>query len=777
MTEKKASLTVLVGPLTGMHCVLPHSGTITIGSAPGSTFRLDTPAVSPYHARVVVEEGRITVHETGSERHLHVNDDPLDVDGTVLNNGDILWLGPPGGDDVVMLQCSVPSAAEARRVPKPAESGPIAPTPDIETQALWATEPESPPASPRVGAGRGRPTGFEETLALDLELGVPGGFEPPAASAEDGAAADETSKTDEPLGVLPEGGEGEAEEPLSALTTGGETDEALGASPESVGSDDEPLGGLAESPDDEETLVIAPEAAGPEEPLVVAPGLEGAPATEWRPFGTEESAPAAEEDAPAPTAIYFTAPDDEIVEAAIASPEPTEPPAEPPAPVEQEPPLPLLDSSPPVAPGPAALPQFEGPPRPPVVPSPPPAPPQASPTLKAPDFNTQVPRPPSASHGPTPRSPSLSHPSASQPPRRREPTLRPDAAHAVRPPPRPTAAAPGGVGDEPEGRGAPRSAILAVAGFVGVLVVAGLGWAVWRSMSSRPTFPSPSATPKVAEARRPVSVTPAPPPAMSEPTPLPEPRATPVPFATPPLAAPTPQAAAPATPVPTPTPTPTAAPRATPIPTPAGPSAEAQRAQQAAAQAQALVGEAETAIGAHQYDAAISRLDDALRLQPGNAQATSLRADAVRRRDFARRKFVAGRTVVLTEKAQKEDALAGFDTGDADLRKAPDFQGHIEFEMSPASGLEPGVPWTLRVFVVNEGKKAIRIQGLNVGTAVNGTTTGGSAAPKARDIQPQQRALVGEVTGSWQDGTTSWSTEVAITANKGDSLKSTITWR
>jgi hypothetical protein len=33
------------------------------------------------------------------------------------------------------------------------------------------------------------------------------------------------------------------------------------------------------------------------------------------------------------------------------------------------------------------------------------------------------------------------------------------------------------------------------------------------------------------------------------------------------------------------------------------------------------------------------------------------------------------------------------------------------------------------------------------------------------------------VTGSWKDGTTSWSAEVMVTANKGDSLKNTISWK
>jgi hypothetical protein len=78
---------------------------------------------------------------------------------------------------------------------------------------------------------------------------------------------------------------------------------------------------------------------------------------------------------------------------------------------------------------------------------------------------------------------------------------------------------------------------------------------------------------------------------------------------------------------------------------------------------------------------------------------------------------------------------------------------------------------------VNEGKKPIRVGSLSVNTTVNGTGSGGPVASRMRDVEPQQRALLGEVAGSWKDGTTSWSTEVLVTANKGDSLKNQIAWR
>ena len=316
--------------------------------------------------------------------------------------------------------------------------------------------------------------------------------------------------------------------------------------------------------------------------------------------------------------------------------------------------------------------------------------------------------------------------------------------------------------------------LLALAGLAGVLVVAGLGWVAWRMLAG-PSEPRPTPAP-VARATAPPETLPRPTPTPQavEPTPEPTilPTATPTPVATPrPGATPTPAA----TPTPRATPTPTpAAVRPTPTPPPAGPSAEALRTQQAAAQAQALVVQAETAIGARQYDAAVSHLDDALRLDPGNARATSLRADAVRRRDLGRRRFAPGRTAVQTQK--KAGGLAGFDTDDADLRSA-DFLGRVEFEMSPASGLEAGDAWTLRVYVVNEGKKPIRVQGVTVATNVNGASSGGSKPPRVRDVAPQQRSLVAETTGSWREGTTAWATEVSVTAAKGESLKNTLTWR
>jgi hypothetical protein len=720
--HKKPSLTVLGGPLAGTTCELPDSGTITIGSAEGSTLRLDTPGVSPFHARLVVDAGRVTVHETGAERRVHVNDNPLEPDGSALRNGDILWLGPPGEEDVVMLQCILPQpamaaeAATVRATPKEAEHRPpaeesTAPTPEIETVALRTTE---------------EPTESEEPSAAE-----------PAAASEEAATFEP-----EEGGVIPEPAH---EEPMVV--------------PFDV---------------DSETVVVRPplaDSAGAEAETLVVPSRPAAEGEEVV-AETEETFVVDEvEVAEGAAATVFPETQDEIVEptlppraeeeeTVVSADEIVEPSPAPPTEEEgvgfEVPPQAPAPSAPPTPPRPAAIPSAASPPSPPTTPA-------------------------AASHPPAPRATEAPRP-ADRPSASRPPSPRPSATHPPRRPVAPSARrAPAGAAHDGAAAGAgggSRSVLLAAAGFVGVLVIAGLGWTAWRLLSRpAPSAPLPSGTPTPVAALTPPPTLPQAQPTAAPETPepvtgIPQDTATPVPAA----AVPTPTPVAAATPQATPTPTPT--PRPTPPPAaPAGPSPEVLRAQQTAAQVDALVGQAQSALAARQYDAAVGRLDEALRLDPGNARATSLRTDAVRRRDLSRRRFVSGRTAVLTQKAQQQSGLAGFETGDADLRKAPDFQGRLEFEMTPGTGLDAGTPWALRVYVVNDGKKSIRVQGVTATTSVNGSGSGGPIAARAREIAPQQRVLLGELSGTWQDGTTSWSTEVVMTANKGDSLKSSVTWR
>jgi len=232
-----------------------------------------------------------------------------------------------------------------------------------------------------------------------------------------------------------------------------------------------------------------------------------------------------------------------------------------------------------------------------------------------------------------------------------------------------------------------------------------------------------------------------------------------------------------ATPPPRPSTAPTAA-AATPRPAdgrrsePADPAAAARA--RIAAQVTGLLGQADAAASARSYDAAIAQYDAVLRLDPQNASAQSGKAAASAALAHARKAFVAGRTVVQTEK--RGGGLAGFDSSGVNLQKAPDFQGRVEFAMTPAS-VQPGDPWELKIYVVNEGKKTIKISSLAITTLVNGNPSGTGGAPKNREIAPQQRVIVDQISGTWPQGVSSWKTEVKLVAGKNDSLQSQLTWR
>jgi hypothetical protein len=101
----RSSLKVLGGPLDGRELALPDdAGEVLIGEDPSCQLRLELPGLSPIHARLRREAAGTTVYEAGSPGPIYVNDDR--VRGRApLRNGDILWLGPPGDAQSVMIRC------------------------------------------------------------------------------------------------------------------------------------------------------------------------------------------------------------------------------------------------------------------------------------------------------------------------------------------------------------------------------------------------------------------------------------------------------------------------------------------------------------------------------------------------------------------------------------------------------------------------------------------------------------------------------------------------
>ena len=124
---------MLSGSLAGTVFVVDDSvDNVLVGSDPSCRFALPGAAVDPIHARLWIDLEGITVYDTNSPRGVYINDDRVQGQAR-LRNGDILWLGPPGDEQSVMLQCRLPGPPVAAAAPVAAP--PPVPAPEIETLA------------------------------------------------------------------------------------------------------------------------------------------------------------------------------------------------------------------------------------------------------------------------------------------------------------------------------------------------------------------------------------------------------------------------------------------------------------------------------------------------------------------------------------------------------------------------------------------------------------------------------------------------------------------
>src|SRR5262249_1627934 len=158
--------------------------------------------------------------------------------------------------------------------------------------------------------------------------------------------------------------------------------------------------------------------------------------------------------------------------------------------------------------------------------------------------------------------------------------------------------------------------------------------------------------------------------------------------------------------------------------------------------------QAQSAVSAKNYDAAVTLYDEVLKLQPGNGAATSGRAAAVSAKgaaSAARRVFVAGHTVVQSEEASQGGGGSGFDSADVSV-KSSDCSGRLELAMSPAS-VKPGDSYRLQIALVNDGKKPIKLSGMSYSITANGQKSGNPVAPRVKEVAPGQRAVLEELPG------------------------------
>jgi hypothetical protein len=145
-------------------------------------------------------------------------------------------------------------------------------------------------------------------------------------------------------------------------------------------------------------------------------------------------------------------------------------------------------------------------------------------------------------------------------------------------------------------------------------------------------------------------------------------------------------------------------------------------------------------------------------------------------RDADRGRFVAGTTRGDSTRTFNPSELKGFYTTDVRSKRRPGIDGRIEVAVTPGS-VSSGDRYSVKFFLVNEGKKAIKIAGVTLTTTVNGSRSGGPLGAPTKEVPPQGRILVHEATGVWQQNTASWAAEIVVSAENGDHLSSEVVWR
>jgi tetratricopeptide (TPR) repeat protein len=137
-----------------------------------------------------------------------------------------------------------------------------------------------------------------------------------------------------------------------------------------------------------------------------------------------------------------------------------------------------------------------------------------------------------------------------------------------------------------------------------------------------------------------------------------------------------------------------------------------------------------------------------------------------------RKAFVSGETVIRYASTKK--GPAGFDTQDVNVN--PDFLCRIRFDATPAA-VRAAEGYNLKVILVNEGDKTIKIRDLTLATTSNGTRSTTPATPQTREVPGKQSAVLTEVNGAFEESVSSWSLEAAVSSGKGDVCRNQVAWK
>ncbi len=219
-----------------------------------------------------------------------------------------------------------------------------------------------------------------------------------------------------------------------------------------------------------------------------------------------------------------------------------------------------------------------------------------------------------------------------------------------------------------------------------------------------------------------------------------------------------------------------------------------QAAAAKAAQVADLLNKADAALSDQKYDASISLFDSVLGLDAANNRAILGKSSAVQARALAQaaaagggrggdsgKAFVIGKTSARAADAASGNVPPGFEesagVGVKKGSQAAELPGKVSFDVEPEN-VKPGGTYAVKISLQNEGLAPISIKDMTLTTTINGRKITGPVQPQTKDVAPQQKALVYNLAGNiWKEDTSSWTMEVVIRTDRGETYKNQVTWR
>jgi tetratricopeptide (TPR) repeat protein len=222
--------------------------------------------------------------------------------------------------------------------------------------------------------------------------------------------------------------------------------------------------------------------------------------------------------------------------------------------------------------------------------------------------------------------------------------------------------------------------------------------------------------------------------------------------------------------------------------------AEGQAAAARTAKVNRAINEAETALQNKQYETAIAAYERALAIDPGNTAAQTGRQAAIGSKSLADaaasggprtgggpvKSFVPGRT---DKKAAAGGGLEGFDeTAGVTVKQGTqgaELPGNIVFEATPQVP-KAGEAFKVAVYLSNEGSQPIPLRAMSLATTVDGGRQRGELPPITAVVAPGQKSLLWQTPPGgmvWRNTTQSWTMEIVVTTQRGETYRNTLTWK